>query len=583
MKKRILSLLMVAVMLVTMMAVSPSVGAAVPGDAANLSLGEAAYGHAGDEVSVAVYFDGPEFFGLQFVADYDVTRLEFVRITGVGTDWSNVESGAYAFINDNGAPISAGREGFLIVRSATDPISGDHAKVALLTFKIKADAPVGDAFVSLVPTPKAVYSNGTTSYYNKMTYNNATSKVTVLADGVDLDAATDGLTFTFSTTGYTVKATDPATLSGSVVIPAYYDDGVNGRFAVDTIDKNAFSGASGMTSILIPSTVRNVKLNAFLNTGSLATIIVYGDPTFEVGGRNNVDEFTHLIGYNKTVYGVEETNFATRVEEEIKAENECYEEDGKSEEDILVWNAVTAPEAYFLTKVEGVNTSYTSSSSTIAAPGAAYAEGKTFVCWKVGDTTYAPGETVTVTDGMVFEAVMVSNPATTNGASIRLADDVAGLRFTATYNKADYALLAEKYGASNISVGMLITPNQYVMGAKGFTKQALDAYAGGTGRGYVDIAVSGYYAYDDTTVTVAGSLINIKDSTITKNPDFVAIAYFTVTDGDNTFTVYGDYDPATARSVKEVAKAYDADINAGNATATEDQKTWLNTLLDRFN
>ena len=172
--------------------------------------------------------------------------------------------------------------------------------------------------------------------------------------------------------------------------------------------------------------------------------------------------------------------------------------------------------------------------------------------------------------GMFSAVTFAETPLTLDmkaveGASVRIGE-VAGIRFQTMINKAELDAIVEKNGASNVEIGTLITPTQYVKGAGAFTMAALDAYKelkGFENVAYVKVIASyenpfkttedGYYVY-------AGSLENILDANVML--DFSGIGYVKV--GDEV--VYAEYNELnSSRTVGYVAyRAYLAnDENLG--------------------
>ena len=168
------------------------------------------------------------------------------------------------------------------------------------------------------------------------------------------------------------------------------------------------------------------------------------------------------------------------------------------------------------------------------------------------------------------------------GASVRIGD-VAGIRFQTMINKAELdALVAEK-GVSNVEIGTIITPTQYVRGAGAFTMTALDAYVADKGyenAAYVKVKATYANPFDTETVdgteyyVYAGSLENILDANVML--EFSGIGYVKV--GDEV--VYADYNEVdSSRTVGYVAyRAYLAnDENLGT-----DGKSLIDDFANKF-
>ncbi len=148
--------------------------------------------------------------------------------------------------------------------------------------------------------------------------------------------------------------------------------------------------------------------------------------------------------------------------------------------------------------------------------------------------------------------------ATADTASIRL-NSPSGLRFTTTLEKGFYDSLVEKYGAENVKVGTLITPESYVTEAGAFTKAALDTLVKNSEKNYLNIYADEFFASDAQSYTFVGSVVNILDAN--KTLKFAGIGY--VQAGDEIF--YSD--TWAVRSVAEVAAAALADTAAAESDA----------------
>ncbi|MBR4013108.1 MAG: hypothetical protein IKJ00_02315 [Clostridia bacterium] len=168
------------------------------------------------------------------------------------------------------------------------------------------------------------------------------------------------------------------------------------------------------------------------------------------------------------------------------------------------------------------------------------------------------------------------------GASVRIGE-VAGIRFKTMINKAELDVLVEEKGVSNVEIGTLITPTQYVKGAGAFTMEALDAYKAVKGfKNDAYVKVKATYAKPFGTETVggteyyiyAGSLENILDDNVMLA--FSGIGYVKV--GDEV--VYAEYNEAdSSRTVGYVAyRAYlKNDANLG-----ENGKTLIDDFANKF-
>ena len=212
---------------------------------------------------------------------------------------------------------------------------------------------------------------------------------------------------------------------------------------------------------------------------------------------------------------------------------------------------------------------------------------KLAIGWRVAGVSgnVAPGTEISVSDGMTLAPVLFTIPATRLAPDVKVATSAEDLavRFTAELYRADYVALCKMYGAENITLGMLITPDAYVQMTGGvFTREALTAMvkaAGSTsGAAYVEVVADGFYQVGTNVLTVAGSLYHFKGATYTKNPEFAAVAFIDVdtdADGKTDFTVYGSYDQKASASVKDA-------MTSARENLTNTQKEWIDSLLSKF-
>ena len=181
--------------------------------------------------------------------------------------------------------------------------------------------------------------------------------------------------------------------------------------------------------------------------------------------------------------------------------------------------------------------------------------------------------------GTFAETPLTLDMKAVEGASVRIGD-VAGIRFQTMINKAELDAIVTANGASNVEIGTLITPTQYVKGAGAFTMAALDAYKelkGFENVAYVKVLASyanpfkttedGYYIY-------AGSLENILDDNVML--DFSGIGYVKV--GDEI--VYAEYNEFnSSRTVGYVAYRAYLDKDSG---LDSDDKTLIDDFANKF-
>lgn len=165
------------------------------------------------------------------------------------------------------------------------------------------------------------------------------------------------------------------------------------------------------------------------------------------------------------------------------------------------------------------------------------------------------------------------------GASIRTGTPT-GLRFQTVLHQGAIDALLAAGNVSDIRVGTLIAPTQYVQQAGAFTKEALEAE--GFAVPYLDVqaTVGEWFAtYEGGMYSIAGSIANIKENHY--NLRFSGMGYIeiTLTSGE-TITLYSQYSEADhSRSVAEVAAAALADPDNG---LTEEQLAQIKVFADAY-
>lgn len=174
-----------------------------------------------------------------------------------------------------------------------------------------------------------------------------------------------------------------------------------------------------------------------------------------------------------------------------------------------------------------------------------------FVCWKAGDLTYKPGDTILTLTDIELKEVCV-DIALTDGASIRLSDPT-GLRFRALMEKDVQDALLATFGEENIVSGILILPTDYLVSGVEFTIDGLNAKSikyknivNDGANSIIEVKGVEYYAY-------YASLVNILAQNLTR--EFSARAYITIKLNDTeSITIYSDYNiENNSRSVYDVA------------------------------
>ena len=593
MKRKLLSLILVVAMLASMAVFTPVASAAE--SKATLAFGNAA-GVAGDEVTVDFVVTTAQLQGLQFMFEYDTSRLTFVGFANVAGKPYNVmtkelTAGVPAFTTT--APYRV----FGWTEVDGNVLTPDEMVVATLTFTINKDAPAGDAYVNFVPLSEGAVQPNRISYgstnidADEITFVNGA--VTVLPEGYSTESQApvvheltweDG-SFEYNDDFTGVYMTSYTGSYDGILYIGEVDDGA-GALPVIAIYSLAFQNNTALQGVILSKAVAEVDAAAFyrcsitdyyvqnpdcvLGSGALG---VHG--TFSVekqwnAGRNDTASgpYVNVVGGKPvTIHGAAGSTaeaYATAT----------YLTTATYTSASFGWVVGTELAGEVTVTVNG-NAYYVTEGATVAAPGVAVVDGKTVIGWTAGDVTYAAGATMTLTESVVLEPVTITAPATSTVADFKLAASEADLamRFTSSMSIADYEALA---ALGTVELGMLITPAAYVAKAGSFTKEALDGI-GATNGAYVDVAVNGYYDKTETDYIFAGSLKGFSATTLAKNPAFASVLYATVTTAEgDTFTVYGTFNFAANQQVKAVAEAI-LDTNITNT-----QKGWLNTLIGKF-
>ena len=617
MKKKILSLILVAAMLASMLVFAPTAGA-ITEPKASVDVTETA-GLAGDTVTVDVVAKYPGSLGLLdafmgcFV--YDTTRLELVARTrgDVWGDYSGTEAGEY----DNSIFESYVMDGIRSVCAYGGTADATEGVVAFtLTFKIKEDAPAGDAAISFCnlgyitrigSTDNPLYKAEDVQYFGgKVTVLDGYAPVTNPAD-FEISDNGDGTCTIVEYLGDASVLNIPSEIDGLTVV------GI-GSMIFCEVDHDTFKivGASGIQgndtvrTIIVPATVKEIGSLAFMNANVCENIIVLGDALDYVAG----DAFGFVGGTwqmtgaasKKFLYKNDAWPMGTEWDEE--AEDWVYTDEGflpvgnvkltivnadSLGADFEAENGIDGNCLTYTTKVLGAiktaglaltigeeTVNYTAFGAVIKAP--------TFdgvVAWKDAEgNVYAPGEDLG--DVTAITAVVAETPVTA-----KITDEFAML-FQATFTKATYDEMA---ALGEVTMGMLITPRQYVVKAGNvFTMDALDALVEGTGyAGYVKVIADAPISAVDATgaattdfancvaFNIAGGINGLKETTAAKNPEFVAIGFLQVTlENGDVQTVYSNYNNQAI-----TVSSFLATVDTDGLGDTE--LGWINAWKDLFN
>lgn len=618
MKKKILSLVLVIAMLASMLVLAPVSGATE--SKATLEFSNAV-GVQGDTVTVDFKVTTETLQGIQFMFEYDAERLSFAGFEE-GIAWTTAYGTVYPadlttnktfkYFTDYG-PYTIPSLGLTTV---ADLSAGEV--IATLTFTIKDDAPLGDAYVRFAPLTKpgdaAVQVNtvdrgdGTYLYSEDITF--VDGAISVLPEGYSLnptlpvhyltqeDLASMNAKGTFE---YDVNDDEDGwiitkfseSLNGIVVFPEeIYDflfesDLTLPVVGIATFAVNANATAAGF---VIPASVVEISTLAFYKCAATDYYVMNPDCIIGAGALGADATLTdgalpikkgpfvmNVATGAATIHGV-----AGSTAEEYAAQTFTTNISHKKTK--LNWVANTELPTENTLKFNG-NTYYFPAGTEVTLPGMMEdANGNLVVAWNAG----AVGSKITITEDIVLEpAKTIAKPQTSTEVGLKLADSWKGLsmRFKATFGVADYDTLVEVAGeGGSVALGMLITPARYVSYAGAFTKEALAEFKVGETTyalgedAYVDVALNGYFSKTDDEYTFAARLQNFSDTTLAKNPDFAAVMYATVTTADGaTFTVYGDFNFAANNSVLDVAK------NTSTEGQTDTIKGAVANLIKKLN
>ena len=605
MKRKILSLVLVIAMLASMMIFVPAASATE--SLATLEFGTAA-GTPGETVEVDFTITTAQLSGLQFMFEYDASRLTYDSIS-----WTTAYGTTYPKdLSMNPVFVQFTQNGPYIVESmAFDAGAQDFSAGVLattLTFTIKDDAPLGDAKVAfaylLDDTNAAVQPNKiepNTIIGESMTF--VDGKVTVLPEGYSSESKAPAVdyitqdeiaymfleegTFVYEPnddfTGWIIT-TYAGSFEGIVVFPSEITDVVyetGETLPVVKIATGAVASTVPATGYVIPATVTEIADRAFFKSAAtdyyiLNSSCVIGSGAIGADGNWSATSSKWLLGpfVMNTAAGAPTIHGVAGSTAEVYAAGP-YKTNATHALTAFNWSTNTDLPTENTLTVDG-NTYYFLTGATATAPGVAEINGATVIAWTDGTNTYAPGAEIVVTKDIALEPVTITAPQTAVGTDFKITANEADLamRFTSSMSIADYNKLDD---LGTVELGMLITPAKYVSKAGAFTKEALDALNASSG-GYVDIAIGGYYNKTDSDYIFAGSLKGFSAATLAKNPDFAAILYATVTtEGGDTFTVYGDFNFEANQDVKSVAEALSTSDDL-----TETQQGWLATLVGKF-
>ena len=163
---------------------------------------------------------------------------------------------------------------------------------------------------------------------------------------------------------------------------------------------------------------------------------------------------------------------------------------------------------------------------------------------------------MTVSDMAIYKGIDIfPKLGMADGASVRM-NTPTGIRFTGAVDKTYFDGLKTQYGADNVTLGMLITPTDYLTANNlVFTKAALDACEAISGAKYLEIdAIT--VLEEDAYYKINCAMTNVLEANYAR--DFSAILYIKV---NGEIVEYSAYDAENnSRSIAEVSEAAYNDV-----------------------
>ena len=163
---------------------------------------------------------------------------------------------------------------------------------------------------------------------------------------------------------------------------------------------------------------------------------------------------------------------------------------------------------------------------------------------------------ITISDLKVYRGIDIfPKLGMAEGASVRM-NTPTGIRFTGAVDKTYFDGLKTQYGADNVTLGMLITPTDYLTANNlVFTKAALDACEAISGAKYLEIdAIT--VLEEDAYYKVNCAMTNVLEANYAR--DFSAVLYIKV---NGEIVEYSAYDAEdNSRSIAEVSEAAYNDV-----------------------
>lgn len=236
--------------------------------------------------------------------------------------------------------------------------------------------------------------------------------------------------------------------------------------------------------------------------------------------------------------------------------------------------------------IDGVRTSYYVSDGDTRLPGAMQQNGRITVAWKNRGKYYLPGTPMVIEGNLSLEAVTIAVPETVKGAAIKISPNPnnTALRFKAMISAEDLDNLIALFGDENVLHGMLMAPQQNIDFVGGCTFEAFAPHVKPYGKlPYIDEPLEDgeFYEQKDGKYVLTGLVEGYTDNNLRSGVRMNAVAYVTVTIGEESFTVYGADDFTAARDVGYVVNQALNAYYSDRALYTDDQVEWLLALQER--
>lgn len=188
------------------------------------------------------------------------------------------------------------------------------------------------------------------------------------------------------------------------------------------------------------------------------------------------------------------------------------------------------------------------------------AEGEAFVGWYAeedGEKIFLPaGAEYMPKESMIMTAYTV-HMKTNEGASFRIVEGGAALRFTSSISIEDYDALVALVGKDNLQFGTYIVASSYLASRDFYDRPefTLESLAARGYTTYIDVPTDGWYTVEKETYTFAGSVANILPGNYSRS--YSGIGYVKVHFGNGVVgTAYCQYHPKQhSRNIYEVAFA----------------------------